>query len=348
MISSLSFLVVREMKGDTRNALASNPDFIVFLPPHKTGPEAENQHFLVVPTPKGSFLAFWTQATFENHPDQRIVMSRSFDGGLSWSDPVVLAGDPEGRPGNRASWGFPFVVPGTGRIYIFWNQHIGVTDVREDTTGVLAFRFSDDDGLSWSETYKMPIGKGAISNPDPEAPENWIVYQAPIVTPRGCVMAGFTRWASRATQPRGELFDRGSEIWFLRFDNILSESRPTSLRVTTLPESEHGIRVPHPAKPGISVAQEPSIQPLSDDRLICVMRTLQGCVYFSTSEDGGKNWDRARPLHFSPCRPPVPQPIAPCPLYKLGDGRFLLIFHNNNGSANGGSGPMDYRRKDHL
>ena len=194
-------------------------------------------------------------------------MSRSLDKGRSWSGPKVLAGDPTGRPGNWASWGFPFVVPGTGRVYIFWNQYIGVTDMREDTTGILAFRFSDDDGSSWSETYDLPIGKGAISNPNPEAPENWIVYQTPIITPHGDVMAGFTRWASRAIQPDGGLFDRGSEIWFLRFDNILSQSKPTSLQVTTLPNAEHGIRVPHPTRPEISVAQEPSIQPLSDGRL---------------------------------------------------------------------------------
>jgi hypothetical protein len=36
--------------------------------------------------------------------------------------------------------------------------------------------------------------------------------------------------------------------------------------------------------------------------------------------------------------------MAPCPLYKLGDGRFLLVFHNNDGTANGGTGPMDYKR----
>lgn len=31
----------------------------------------------------------------------------------------------------------------------------------------------------------------------------------------------------------------------------------------------------------------------------------------------------------------------PCPLYKLKDGRFLLLFFNNDGSGHGGSGPTD-------
>ena len=66
------------------NAFVSRPDFVVFIPPHESGPQATNQHFLVVPTPARTFLAFWTQATLENDPDQRIVMSRSTDQGRSW------------------------------------------------------------------------------------------------------------------------------------------------------------------------------------------------------------------------------------------------------------------------
>ena len=325
-----------------RNALASNPDLLVFIPSMKTGSMAENQHLLVVRTASGKFLAFWTQASFENHPDQRIVMSTSSDGGAGWSKPQILAGDAEARSGNWASWGFPFVVPSTGRVYIFWNQHIGVTDTREDTTGILAFRFSDNEGSSWSDVFSLPIGKGKISNSEPEAPENWTVYQTPIITSAGNVLVGFTRWASRVTQPKGGLLDRESEAWFLRSDNILTESDPSSLCMATLPSVEHGIRVPSPKDPCLSVAQEPSVQPLSDGRLVCVVRTLRGCIYFSISDDEGESWSGAKPLRFYPGGPPVPQPMAPCPLYRLQDGRFLLLFHNNNGTANGGTGPVDY------
>ena len=29
---------------------------------------------------------------------------------------------------------------------------------------------------------------------------------------------------------------------------------------------------------------------------------------------------------------PLRHPISPCPLYRLNDGRFLLLFHNNEGT----------------
>jgi len=175
------------------NALISKPDFVVFIPPHSNGPEATNQHFLVVPTPQRTFLAFWTQASHENDPDQRVVMSRSLDQGETWSKPVLLAGDSSGKSGRLASWQFPVVVPNLSRIYLFWNQNVGVIDARADTTGVLAYQWSEDDGLTWSKMHTLAIRKSAISNPNPDVPENWVVYQCPIVTRRGKVMVGFTR-----------------------------------------------------------------------------------------------------------------------------------------------------------
>jgi hypothetical protein len=324
--------------------LASNPDFVVYLPHDPAGLDQTNQHFLVVPTPPGDFLAFWTQASRENNPDQRVVMSRSTDRGRTWSPPTVLAGDRTGQSGRLASWQFPFIVPATGRIYLFWNQNVGVVDAREDTAGALAYRTSDDNGRTWSPTRTLPIRKTAISNPDPDAPENWVTYQCPIITRRGDVLVGFTRWASRAIQPEGSLFERDSEVGFLRFDNILSEPDPTKLTVTTLPDGDHGLRVLRPDMPDVSVAQEPTIQNLRDGRLICVMRTRTGCIYFALSADGGRTWDTPRPLRYAPGGPKVLQPLASCPLYKLRDGRFVLIFHNNDGTANGGTGVADSRK----
>lgn len=324
--------------------LASNPDFVVYVPHKADHSDGTNQHFLVTPIANGDFLAFWTQATHENDPDQHVAMSRSRDRGRSWSSPIVLAGDPVGKSGRIASWQFPVVVPSTGRIYLFWNQNIGIVDAREDTTGALAYRWSDDHGHTWSEPRELTIGKSAISNPEPGSPENWVVYQCPITTSRGEVIVGFTRWASTKVQKEGGLFERDSELWFLRFDNILSESDPTKLTVTTLPDGEHGPRVPMPKQPEISIAQEPTIQELSDGRFITIMRTRTGFIYFALSSDRGHTWDTPRPLRFAPDGPPVLQPLASCPLYKLADGRFILIFHNNDGSANGGKGPTDSRR----
>ena len=228
-----------------------------------------------------------------------------------------------------------------GGVYLFWNQNIGIQDVREDTTGELMYRWSDDDGRTWSEPSRLPIRKSAISNPDPKVPESWVTFQCPIITRRGDVMVGFTRWASTKVQPKGGLFERDSEIWFLRFDNILTVENPADLKVTTLPDGEHGLRVPAPGETAMSVAQEPTFQDLSDGRMICTMRNRTGCIQYALSADGGHTWDEPRPMRFAPGGPRLPQPLAPCPMYKLSDGRFIQVFHNNDGTAHGGKGVTD-------
>ena len=96
-----------------------------------------------------------------------------------------------------------------------------------------------------------------------------------------------------------------------------------------------------PWRPGVSVAQEPTVQALSDGRLICVFRTLHGVNYFALSADDGRSWDEARVLRYEPGGNPILNPMSPSPLYRLHDGRYLLLFYNNDGSANGGKSPVD-------
>ena len=316
-----------------QDADRSKPDLIVYIPKDRIGPDSLNQHLLVIPTLKGTFLAVWTQASGDEHHDQRVVVSRSTDRGTNWNPPEILDG-PEKEKGYQASWGFPFLVPDTGRIYIFYHRK-PQTSPRSDTVGDALFRFSDDDGVSWSDKFLFPIRRSEISDPNPDTPPNWITYQTPIINSRGEVMVGFTRSASLSYHSEPHFFKRHSETWFLRFDNILCQDDPTKLEVTTLPEGERGIQVPRPDEPEISIAQEPSIGNLSDGRLICVMRTFTGYIYYSLSGDYGLSWTPAQPLRFGSGGKPIPNPISPCPLYKLRDGRFILIFHNNDGSANG-------------
>ena len=326
----------------------TKPDLVVYVPQKPGGPDHTNQHFNTVATPTGAFLATWTSGTRESHPDQRVVCSRSTDRGRTWSAPQVIDGaGPDDPPGTGlASWQFPIVakdvLPGGTRIWCFYNKNIGIDDARTADTGILRCRYSDDDGVTWSErTHDYPIGPNALSNPDPKVPHTWIVYQNPTITPEGHVLAGFTRWASNAVDPDVGMFERASEVCFLRFENILSEPDPDKLVVTTWPKGPHGLSVPNPFRPGINTSQEPTAQAFSDGRLICVMRTLQGRIYFALSEDDGRSWDKPRPLCYGPGGKPILHPMAPCPLYKLKDGRYLLVFYNNDGSGHGGRGPTD-------
>ncbi len=213
-----------------------------------------------------------------------------------------------------------------------------MTDLRYDLSGVMRARCSDDDGENWSDqTFDFPIEDRAIDNPDPSMPKNWIVWQIPVVTSTGRVLAPYTRWASPSCPGPG-----GSETFFFDFQNVLSESDPSRLVFRTFPESEHGLRVPSYSVPAHSLCEEPSIVELSDGRLFCVMRTGLGLIYSSLSLDEGHTWTPPIPLLDSPAGGFMLNPIVPCPIYKLKDGRYLLIYYNNDGSANGGKVAAGY------
>lgn len=323
----------------------TKPDLVVYKPEGEFV-QGENQHFIVTPLPSGRWLAFWTQSTRENHADQRVVLSSSDDEGKTWSALVTIDGATPGDPAGSglASWSFPIVAPALNRVYIFYNKNIGIQDTREDTTGILRGRYSEDDGESWSAHFDLPFAPCAMSHPDPKVPQSWIVYQAPTLAGDGVPIVGFTHWGSAGRFGKIGLFEMDSEIRFLRFENILSEKDVSKLEVTTWPELDHGLRVPRKDKPEVSVVQEPSIVVLPDGRLFCVMRTLNGYISWSESKDHGRSWSETKPLRFRDGGEVVSQPIAPCPIYALENGRFFLLFHNNDGTANGGKGPSDYKQ----
>ena len=210
-------------------------------------------------------------------------------------------------------------------------------------TGLLAWRCSEDGGATWSERFQTPIGRGALDHPDEAVPSNWVTsgWQTPLVTSCGEVICPVTRWASRAQGFLESFAEQEHEGWFLRFDNILTEPDPAKLVVTTLPEGNRGIRLDNPVRPGYSAAMEPAICSLSDGRIMCLIRTVTGSLYYSLSADGARSWSDPQELCFEPGGRPVLHPNAPVTFAALRDGRYVLLFHNNDGTANGGEGPQD-------
>ena len=75
-------------------ARRTNPDFLVYVPPEPTPGvsqvEQHNMHMIVSPLPGGDFLATWTQADTPHGPDQRVVVARSRDRGMTWTKPDVI------------------------------------------------------------------------------------------------------------------------------------------------------------------------------------------------------------------------------------------------------------------
>ncbi len=324
------------MPDDIELELArSEPDYVVYVPTghHDTG----NEHFLVREAPDGNLMAVWTQSSYEGAGDHRIMFARSEDDGRTWSEPTRIVGP--ASPDEDvlfASWGFP-ITSQSGRIYVLWNQYQGVDDVTPAHTGTMDCCYSDDLGATWSEPQTVPMPRSAYDDPDPEVPSNWIVWQLPIRDLQGRWYTGFTRWVSKAvrTPPvRQSWTDWEAVVQFMRFMNVDEDPQPRDLEIWYSPDEE-ALRVPHYDCPSLSIAQEPSLVRLPDERLFVTMRTMSGYIWYALSDDDGDTWCTPRPLLREDHGLPIPEPLCCCPIYRLSDGRYVLLHHNNDGHFEG-------------
>ncbi len=207
--------------------------------------------------------------------------------------------------------------------------------------GRMAFQYSDDDGM----TFVGPNGPDTVYEVD--AP----LYS--IVTNQYCwhLMAPWVLLSGNrfmlpiavATDPPS-LADIRSETVMMYSDNILSETDPTKIKFEFSPKPPHGITVPVNGRDDLSLSQEAQVVELIGGRLMCVMRTGNGCIYYSVSEDKGLTWSGALPLRYRDGGDVVLHPNAPCPFQKLSDGRYSLLYCNNNGDFGGGTSPYDHTK----
>jgi hypothetical protein len=75
---------------------------------------------------------------------------------------------------------------------------------------------------------------------------------------------------------------------------------------------------------------EPALELLPDGRLFVVFRTVTGNIWYSVSDDDGFHWRKPAVLRYRDGGEPVKNPLTCCPLYKLPDGRYMLIYYNNS------------------
>ena len=307
----------------------SNPDFVVFLPKQAIGPDTDNSGLLVSETSGGNLLAFWTQATYEGADNTCVVCARSGNGGINWTEPIEIDGPTDGRF-RIALAGFP-VVARSGRIYCFYRKCLGFDDLNKFSSGSVRCRYSDDEGCSWAEPVEIPFPRReGVDHPDPGISPNWEPWCKPIRDAKGRWLVPFSHLPSRPDPQTGN-----AHMEMMRFDNIDEGPDPMDLHITWLPEE--------PVRPAEGLILkglfEPCVVLLPDGRLFMVMRTLAGYIGFSVSEDDGATWGPAEPLRYRDNGERVRHPGSPSPLYPLQDGRFVLQYHNNDGSMGYGIGP---------
>ena len=325
----------------SREARRTEPDYITYVPRSwdNSTHDTHNEHFLVFEGPHEYLMAVWTQALApKSGPGNRIVFSRSKDNGVTWEPPTHVAGprtadDPE----HMASWAFPMLSK-TGRIYVIYNQHIGISGWIPMHTGLMNGVYSDDDGKTWSKPQNIPMPKSAYDDPEGKIPAEWIVWQTPMRDLSGGYIVGYSHWVNpeRATKKDVVSWTQiESVVEFMRFENIDENPDPKHIRISNSAWGKDALRVPHYTNPILSIAQEPSLVRLPDRRLFCVMRTMFGCIWYSLSADDGVTWCSPRPLLRRDHGSPILEPLCCCPIYEFSEGRYILLHHNNDGRFQG-------------
>jgi hypothetical protein len=287
----------------------------------------------VVITNDGNWLCVMTTGKgVEGQPGQHIVSMISTDQGRTWSSSVDI--EPAGGP--EASWVMPLKIP-SGRVYVFYtynrdnlrevNSNNPRTARRVDTMGVYAFKYSDDNGRTWSaDRYEIPMRKMRI---DRENTHNgdvmffWGVGK-PIITSKNYAIFGFAkvgRWGDPGTMIE-------SQGCFLRSDNILSESDPRKIRWTLLPDGDEGLRAPKGP-----VSDEANLVELSDGSLYATYRTIDGYNAHAYSRNGARVWTPPAHATYSPGGRRIKHPRAANFVRKFSNGKFLMWFHNHGGEA---------------
>lgn len=319
-----------------REAQRSEPDYIGYLPRSWDGSthDSHNEHYLVFDGPDGSLMAIWTQSLVVGEAKNRIVFSRSTDGGHIWSEPTHVVGpQTPDDPTHMASWAFP-MVSRSGRIYVLYNQNHGNQGWIQMHTGTMDGVYSDDRGRTWSKPQQVPMPRSPHDDPEGKIPGEWIVWQIPMRDLDGKHFVGYTRWVNQAVTNRPDAYgwtQIESVCEFVRFENLDDDPEPKDIRTSYSAWGDKSLRVPHFKYPELSVAQEPSIVRLPDDRLFCVMRTNSGYIWYSVSSDDGRTWCNPRPLLRKDFGQPILQPVSCCPIYQMADGRYVLLHHNNRG-----------------
>lgn len=313
----------------------SNPDVCVFVPTGSGIYNGDNEHFLVFKAPKSEeLIALWTQSSVEGRGDNHLVLARSSDA-INWSEPEYLVGAKYGKGGLQASWGFP-IISRNGRIYVFYTKEIEIYDNSRQGSGAMGCIFSDDNGHTWTEPKEIEMPRSKYDNPDAKYPKNWIVWQKPIKDEEGKWIAGYTLITSETVMKSEKNWvNADSRCYFMRFVNIDENPSPEEIKIEWYPENDKGLEVQNPVYPYMSVAQEPAVVLLPDGRLFTIMRNMTGYIYYSVSSDNGKTWEIPKMLKYSDDGKGIPHPMSPCPLYKLDNGKFVLVFHNNNGKRLG-------------
>jgi hypothetical protein len=266
---------------------------------------------------------------------QCVVSMRSTDMGKNWSDPVTL----EENDGRENSYSVLLKVP-YGRIYCFYNHN---TDnirrvkadnppyqdgycYRVDSLGYFVFKYSDDNGKTWSkQRYPIPVREFQIDRDN--ADKGQIRYFWNVGKPFIHQDAAYV--SLHKVGGFGYGFFTSSEGVLLKSSNIITERDPNKIQWETLPEGDIGLRTPPGGGP---ISEEQSYCVLSDGSFYAVYRSVDGHPVESYSRNCGRSWSIPKYKCYSDGRP-MKHPRAACFVWRCNNGKYLFWFHNHGGKC---------------
>lgn len=309
-------------------------DFVIYAPAaDDEHNDHGNEHLHVFRAKDGNLCALWTMSKFEGTFTQRPVFSKSRNGGLTWSDPVCLLRDPINAENgkNMGSWA-TVAISKSGKMYVIYAKHLGNTWTHE--SGVLTVIASDDAGESWSEEaqFLLPVSKYDLGTDD--QPPRGFPWQRANRLANGTVLLAYSHywiapWVPKS--PNNVWVEHPCSCELIRFDNIDDDPDPADLKLSFLAQGDHTITAPLRDYPDQFCSEEPAICELPDGRLFMVMRTAEGHVWYTVSEDSGETWRKTEMLRYYDDGPGVEHPLSPCPMFRISDNEFVLFTHNNDG-----------------
>ena len=317
-----------------QDAFFTKPDYVVYVPkqpkgfnrskldPHRRG-DSYNDHFQVIwDEARKRYYAFWTQASWEGAGDHHVCFSKSADGGKTWSEPLVLAGN-ERRdcPRLEADWQQPMLSK-TGRLYCLWNQRVRY---KYGADTCLSGFYSDDGGETWSQPCTAARPAAKLSAWNVPIYTTWINWQRPLRLGKdgryfvGCSSHG------------------GISFW--RFENIDENPDVVDIKISSFMDGTNRLTVANMAEKGTyrmddgrSWLEEASVVKLPDGRLFALMRSSIGHPVWSQSRDGGETWSPGKILRDADGKPYL-HSCSPCPIYdwkgpEAGSGAYFALIHD--------------------
>lgn len=280
-----------------------------------------DQPYIVVLQNAKWLCVFTTNSGHEGSKGQHIVSSISEDQGKSWSEPIRI----EEPQKESASWAMPYLTD-YGRVYVFYSYNGDKIhelnkqkNIREDMIGWYCYKFSDDEGKTWSERYRLPVRETDVDITNDWGGKVQIFWGiGKPIDFEGGMMLSFSKI--------GKYMLEYSEGWLFSCENINIEKNPNKLKWTMLPDSDSGIKNP---EFGL-INSEHNIFQLNNGTLYCMNRTVSGYPLESYSTNGGKSWTIPNPPVYENGIK-LKNPRA-CPrIWKCKNGKYLFWYHNNGG-----------------